>query len=518
MSTAIPIDDHFRIIADTAPVLIWLSDADGTCVYLNKEWLTFTGKTLEEQLQNGWQESIHPDDILLVTETFLSVFEKRQVFEMEFRLRRHDGIYRYVKSKGVPHYGKEGQFKGYSGSCMDIQDRYETNEILEKKVTERTEELRLKAEELRKQKDFSEKVINASVDIMIVYDNQMNFISMNKAARKLYGLGTEIIGKNLFDIFPQVRNSPGHLDTLRALSGETVHNPVYKSAVTEAWFEDFIIPLLDENEKIYGVLVVARDITQRIRKEEELKSLNHKLIDRNNELQSSNEDLASFNYVASHDLQEPLRKVNIFASRILENEKDTLSDQSLQYFDRISSAIARMQNLIMALLEYSRTESEEVKRVKTNLNRPLKEAIAGLDEAIRTSNANIEWDDLPMLNVIPLQIQQLFHNLISNSLKYAKPDVAPHISISATELELPERDNQPFWKIMVTDNGIGFDMEYRQKIFELFQRLHGKTKIEGTGVGLAICRKIANNHNGFITAESELGKGSTFSVYLPAKI
>lgn len=504
------IDDGFRIIADTVPVLLWLGAQDKSCIYLNKEWEHYTGRSIDQLLGFQWVACIHPDDLASIQKKLDLSFDSSAPFEFEYRLKRHDGSYRHFLAKGLPRFNSSGTFMGYSGCCMDVEDRHQLNALLEHKVEERTEQL-------RRQKDMLEKVINASLDILIVYDRDYNFLTVNQAAKTLYKMKDDPIGRNLFDLYPTARGSQGHQDLERAFSGETVHNPIYRSAVADAYFEDYLIPLNDETGAVYAVMLIARDISEHIKAEEELKSENETLADLNAKLQSSNEDLASFNYVASHDLQEPLRKVSIFASRILENEKNTLNGQSLQYFDRINSAITRMQNLISALLEYSRAESSEIKRSRISLGKIIREVLLSLDETIKAKQAVIEVAELPSLYAVPVQMHQLFQNLISNSLKYAKPDAPPQIRISAEEVTDQENENRPYCKISVADNGIGFNMEYRQKIFELFQRLHGKTDIEGTGVGLAICRKIANNHSGFITADSTPGKGSVFSVYLPAK-
>jgi light-regulated signal transduction histidine kinase (bacteriophytochrome) len=177
-----------------------------------------------------------------------------------------------------------------------------------------------------------------------------------------------------------------------------------------------------------------------------------------------------------------------------------------------------MQNLIRSLLEYSRMNSDDIKFTKTNLNKLVKEVKLSLDEVISEKHAVIESDELPSIQVVSVQFQQLLHNLISNALKYSKHDVPPTVKISAEKVAVPERNGQEFWKISVADNGIGFDMAYKHKIFELFQRLHGKMEYEGTGIGLAICRKIATIHHGFISVESAPGAGSTFEVYIPVKI
>jgi PAS domain S-box-containing protein len=522
MTTAIShdhqeIDERFRIIADTAPVMIWISGTDKGYQFCNKGWLDFTGRSMEQEIANGWTANIHPDDLDHCLESYTSDFDSRRPFSIEFRLKRYDGQYRWLLSNGVPRYNKTDEFAGYMGSCIDIHEQKAAREFLEQAVADRTAEITQQAEELRRQKEFSDTIFNASVDVLIVYDKQMNFMALNKAALETYKLDETAIGKNLFDIFPKIRNSQGHQDTLRALKGEFVHNTVYKSTVADVYYENFLVPLKDKNNEVYAALVVAHNISDRIETEVSLKKINDQLQSQNSELLNNNEDLESFNYIASHDLQEPLRKVSMFASRIFERDGANLSPQSMDYFGRINSAINRMQKLIQALLNYSGANSDDVQFVRTNLDKVLKEVRNNLDEVISEKHAIIESVSLPTISAVPLQIQQVLLNLVSNALKYSKPEVPPIIKIGATEEIVEERDNKKYLKISVTDNGIGFDPQYKTKIFELFQRLHGKTEFEGTGIGLAICQRIIYNHHGFMTADSLPGEGSVFNIFLPLK-
>lgn len=231
-------------------------------------------------------------------------------------------------------------------------------------------------------------------------------------------------------------------------------------------------------------------------------------------LNNKNKELASFTYIASHDLQEPLRKIQMFASRILENDRAHFSETSLNYFNSMTATANRMQRLIDAVLSYSSMDSEKVKTEKTDLNRLLKDVLLLIDNALDEKQAVIERGELPTLKIVPIQFQQLFLNILNNALKYSKTNEKPVINIDA---ELDDSQKQHYWKISIADNGIGFDPQYKEKIFEVFQRLHGKNEYIGTGVGLAICQKIAKNHNGFITADGEPGVGATFNIFVPTK-
>jgi light-regulated signal transduction histidine kinase (bacteriophytochrome) len=246
---------------------------------------------------------------------------------------------------------------------------------------------------------------------------------------------------------------------------------------------------------------------------------------KNEALRRQNEELESFAHIASHDLQEPLRKINIFSERILELEGDKFSDKAKDSFGRIQNAAGRMQKLIDALLNYSRTNTDEKIFFKRNLNELVNDALQQHKERIEGTMAVIEIGKLPEIQVIPHQFIQLIENMISNALKYSKATIILHIKITAEEIT-PSLVKEPlfteavagnsYWKIDIADNGIGFDMKYKDKIFELFQRLHGKHEYEGSGMGLAICKKVMQNHHGFIHVESIVGEGSAFSILLPS--
>ena len=249
--------------------------------------------------------------------------------------------------------------------------------------------------------------------------------------------------------------------------------------------------------------------------------LNEILRLKNLQLERSNAELESFNYIASHDLQEPLRKIQAFSERILQKESDNFSTFSKDYFTRINSSAARMQNLINALLSYSRADAMIKEASTVNLNQVIENVISDLQDMIDEKQATIDFSKLPHIYAVGLQIQQLFINLVSNALKYSKTNVHPHIKITAStvsgfSINDSIADKQlTYWKISVEDNGIGFEQAYEHKIFELFQRLHSNADYTGTGIGLAICKKIVRNHQGYISATGVPGIGAIFNIYLP---
>jgi len=226
--------------------------------------------------------------------------------------------------------------------------------------------------------------------------------------------------------------------------------------------------------------------------------------------------------VSSHDLQEPLRKIQTFVSIILENENENLSDNGKYNFQRMQLAAGRMQQLIDDLLAFSRITTTELKFEKTDLNIIIDEVKAELKDTIQEKQATIEATELCPAYIIPFQFHQLMYNLISNALKFSKPDIPSHIIVKSrivkgsklnNEKLSPEKD---YCHITVIDNGIGFESHFSERIFEVFQKLHNKEIYAGTGIGLAIVKKIVENHNGVIIATGELDKGARFDIYFPA--
>jgi light-regulated signal transduction histidine kinase (bacteriophytochrome) len=241
----------------------------------------------------------------------------------------------------------------------------------------------------------------------------------------------------------------------------------------------------------------------------------------NDELKAANKELANLNWISTHDLKEPLRKIQIFASKVLDRENPDLSAQVKDSVERMRFAAEKMQLLIEDILTYSKTGNMEKVYESVDLNKILDTVLVEIAENIEEKKAVITFGDLPTLNIIPFQIHQLFVNLLTNALKFSKDQVTPivNIEVEIVSSEQVPKEKSPlaseFYEVSFQDNGIGFEKEYEHRIFDVFQRLHPTHKYPGTGIGLAICKKIMENHSGFITADSELGEGSRFSLYFP---
>lgn len=380
------------------------------------------------------------------------------------------------------------------------------NQTLEQKVKERTSEL-------QHQKEFVETIINASVDLVAVFDRDLNYIMVNERTTDYYHMEEEkLVGKNVLEIFPHVKTSGMYADLKTALDGIPVHVTKYKSPVLNKFFENYYIPLKDNDGKVYGVLALGHDITGIMEANEKLEKVNV-------ELMKSNRDLEQFAYVASHDLQEPLRKIQTFTQLL----GDNLNDEILikKYQDKISQSSGRMKQLIQDMLNFSRISNSEEAFVDTDLDDILENLIIDFELLLRETQAQINYPELPTIKGIPLQLSQLFANIINNSIKYTERP--PVIDITCEKLTVDEvkgydrlDPDRVYYKIEFQDNGIGFEPQYSEQIFAIFQRLHGKQTYSGTGIGLALCKKIVENHEGLIFAEGVPNEGSRFTIILPA--
>jgi len=272
--------------------------------------------------------------------------------------------------------------------------------------------------------------------------------------------------------------------------------------------------LLHEQKLLAANHSLQKEIEERKASEEKVRMLNAQLVENNLQLKEINEELDQFAYVASHDLQEPLRKIQVFSDKILTIKKQ--DEETEKYFKKIISSSQRMQSLINDLLSFSRHSANSSDFKMVDLNLVVKEALVELEIKIEKSNAVITFDNLPAIYAIPSMVRQLFYNLISNALKFRKADATAEVKISSRKIAgtVPE---QALYEIIVADKGIGFEQQFEADIFRVFKRLHSYHDFEGSGIGLSICKKIVDKHNGTIRAESKPGEGASFIIRLPEK-
>ncbi|MEP6794365.1 MAG: PAS domain S-box protein [Saprospiraceae bacterium] len=459
---------------------------------------------------------IHPDDRDRAIKESTGIYKSGTFIPSTYKVLRKDNQLRYFKTSGK--FIEQEDNRVLIGTFQDITDTVIMNERFIGKNLE-----------LKKSEDRYHLMVSEVQDYAIILLDSNGIIqNWNKGAEKIKGYTEEeIVGKS-FDVFyPKEdieRRLPEQFLADARNNGRAIHAGwrVRKDG-TKFWGNVVITSLHDENNKIIGFTKVTRDLTTQKKAEERLLEYNRSIEKKNIELLASNEEIASFNHIASHDLQEPLRKIQTFISRITREDSEHISEKGKEYFARISSSAGRMQQLIDDLITYTHTNKTDKVFIRTDLNSLLSTVLDELKPTLEERKAEIKIEHLPTIRVIPFQIEQLFTNLIDNSLKYSNTKVNPIISISSSLIDADKvhvaslSGPGKYHLITITDNGIGFEQKYAETIFTLFQRLHDKSEYSGTGIGLAICKKIVENHNGFISAESQPDEGSQFHVFFPAE-
>ncbi len=380
-------------------------------------------------------------------------------------------------------------------------------------------------EQLKHSEKFLQSVLNNTQNGIALYEpvydhddiTDFKIIYSNQQGPSVLGIQPEnIIGKMCSEIYPSI-----FLDGIfeKLIACVRTSMPMrYEVSFYHEREELFFTASINKLDN--AVIVTTANITEEKKAEAKLAEANEKLSLQNKLLEAQNNELASFTYIASHDLQEPLRKIRTFCTLIFESSGD-FSETNKNYFSRVIKAAERMQSLIEALLNYSKTSRDAETMETVSLHKVLEEVLENLQDEINEKNALINVERLPEMTIVYVQFIQLFTNIISNALKYNRPDVPCMIHIKSEIIEAGNTGiadavkEKKYVKISFTDNGIGFDQQYEDKIFQLFQRLHGRAEYEGTGIGLAICKKVVQNHFGFIKAEGKKGEGSVFILYFP---
>ncbi len=437
---------------------------------------------------------IHPDDSSRSQSLIQTALHNQREIKMDFRVIRKDGSERHVQAWAEVLNSHQELPKRILFSCQDISQQILTLEQVQK--------------ERRLYHTLVSNLPNISV---LFFDYHLN-IHLAKGD-PLYFLKHslhELEGQNLGEILENQEAFPKKQDLLEVIEGKVFNEEIQYE---DSYYQVNLIPLRNGSSETSAGIAIYRNI-------DAYKNIQEKLQNKVEALVKSNKNLEQFAYVASHDLQEPLRKIRAFGDRLVMKYKDTLEATGQDYIRRMQNAATRMQVLIDDLLRFSRVARNEQDFQEVSLSTIIQEVISDLETVIEEKNAQLILDDLPKIKADSLQIRQLFQNLISNALKFSKEDQDPLIHISYQEITLDsEEANLHFPKkiceISVKDNGIGFDNKYAERIFHIFQRLHGRNQFQGTGVGLAICQKIVENHEGYIRAHGQPDQGATFTVGLP---
>ena len=365
-------------------------------------------------------------------------------------------------------------------------------------------------------------IMDAMPELVFVKDRTGRYVMHNRAHRLYLGLrlSETLEGRTVFDLFPRELAERYHADDRYVIeTGAPIRNreePARPTSPNIVWLSTTKMPLRDPAGRIVGLVCVSADITARKEADEKLKRFAE-------QLERSNAELQSFASVASHDLQEPLRKIMAFGDRLRTRCGEALGEQGRDYLGRMQGAAERMQVLIQDLLKLSRITSRAQPFEPCWLTKIVNDVLGDLEVAIEERRAEVRVGDLPVIDADPLQMRQLFQNLIANALKFQQPGETPVVSVhceiavsSGHEISGAPRGSE-LCRISVQDNGIGFDQKFADQIFDVFQRLHTRLQYEGTGIGLAVCRKITDRHGGSIVAQSSEGQGATFIVTLPVK-
>jgi PAS domain S-box-containing protein len=487
---------RFRTLADAVPQVIWTNTADGKANYFNQRWYQYTGLTYEQSAGPGWQSIVHPDDAPSSVEKWKKALAAGEVFDTEYRLRRHDGNYCWFIGRNMPLPDETGKITGWFGTATDVENLKKTEEALSQSEAR----LRITME-------------SATDYAIITMDTEGRVERWSQGATQLFGYAeTEMRGHSADVIFTKEDRKADvpqkEMETARN-TGRAADERWHRRKDGSRFYASGVMRPIQNNGQLTGYVKVLRDMTQQQLFTEEL----HRLVaERTIELERSNQDLRQFAHIASHDLKEPVRKIRTFNNRLKDEFGDKLPKKAQLYLDKVESATSRMYAMIDGVLNYSKVNNTPQVLESVDLNTVIKQIQADLEVLIDSKKAVITSSRLPKVTGSNILLYQLFYNLILNSLKFSKTGEPALINVSSTT---KEEDNKKFYEISVSDNGIGFDAEYKDLIFNTFVRLNPADEYEGTGLGLALCKKIVERHQGTISASGIENKGATFTILLP---
>lgn len=459
---------------------------------------------------------MHPGDIENVRTIIKAARERNESFDFYYRIIGVNNVEKMLHAKGQVLVDENEKPYKLIGTLQDITKEYHVSRQLEES------------------RAFIQKIANTTPSIITSYNvHSGKYQYVNNSIKKQLGYEiNEVLEKGVSffidiihpeDLQQLLKENAEMLERanmgIPANGVEVLNESKYRMKNKSGqyrWFQTYsTVFARNKSGHVEQLLNVSIDIT-------ELEVARQELYRKNIALEQSNTNLEEYAYVASHDLKEPLRKISTFGDRLLTTNKENLNDDGKLYLDKMINAAQRMQTMINDLMSISTINSNKTYE-KYSLTDVVNEVIIVLEQKIEEKNAIITYDKLPELTMVVSQFRQLFQNLLSNALKFSKRDVNPVINIISRQLSAHEAaayklpNIWQYVKIDIADNGIGFEKEYAHRIFTIFQRLHGKSEYEGNGIGLAICKKVVENHNGIIFAESEPGKGAVFSIIVPVE-
>jgi PAS domain S-box-containing protein len=537
-------EQRFQILARATNDAVWDWNLLTNNLWWNDSMQTLFGYSAESIERNidWWYERVHPEDRRRVVADIQAVVESAQPFwSNEYRFRRADGSYAHIFDRGyVVREDAEQEPRRMIGAMMDITERKRVQEQLVRQnlrsqlFSDITLKIRtsLQIDEiLQTSVTEVQKLLNSDRVLIIRLFEDGTMKALKEAV--VPGLPV-VLGQNIDDAcFSREyieKYRQGRVNAITDIEEADIkpcHAEFLKSFNVKS---NLVVPVIVQNQ-LWGLLIAHQCARPRQWSEWETELLQQladqigiavsqaKLLEQETrqreELARSNEELQQFAFIASHDLQEPLRKITAFGDRLKATCQDALTDKGYDYLQRMQNAAERMQVLIEDLLTLSRITTRAQPFVEVNLTRVTQEVLSDLEIRIAQTEARIEIGELPTIKADPLQMRQLLQNLISNALKFHLDNQPPIVKIYSQKSE-NQQLNSEYCQIIIEDNGIGFEEKYLDRIFNVFQRLHGRTEYEGTGMGLAICRKIVERHQGSITAKSEPGKGASFILTIPS--
>ena len=509
-------NEDYLLVQSIQDYAIFMLNTEGIIVSWNEGARRIKGYTADEIIGKHFSIFFIPEDIeSKKPERELKIAKETGRYEEEGWRKRKDGSRFWANVIITPVFNEKKEHIGFSKITRDLSERKRTEELLKQSE----ERYRLLVEQVE---DYG----------IFLLDEKGHVSSWNEGAERITGYkANEILGKHFSIFYPPedvASKKPDWELQVAEKEGKYEEEGWRIRKNGSRYWVGVVITAIFSNGKLIGFAKVTRDLTERKKAESQLREsseryrvLAEELNKTNIQLSGINKQLEQFASIASHDLKEPLRKVTVFTDLVLHDKENKLSDTSEQHLSKVIDASRRMTKMIEDILSFSSVSQTQIFDT-VSLQQVLDEAIGLLEELIKEKKALITSDQLPNAKVIPSQFRQLFQNLIANSIKFARPDVPPRINITHRYLNehdgvVPHKGFRHFLELNIEDNGIGFEQKESEKIFELFKRLHSRNEYAGTGIGLAVVKKIVENHEGIITAESGKDKGALFRILLPVE-
>lgn len=502
-------------IINNTPDLVYVFDLNYRFTYANKALLSMWGKTADESIGKGlrengyeeWHALMHEREIDNVIATGKRIRGTVSFPHAELGRRIYDYIF-------APVFNEQGVVEAIAGTTRDITDFKQAEEHLQQS------EAKLKS------------VIDQTpAATLVLRGDDLVIEQINHTMLQFIGEDIQVIGKPLIEVLPELEGQYVWTQVQKVYKegipfdqSEVLVRHKRNGTIQDHYYNLAYRPLMEDGQ-ITGMIQVAIDVTEQVVARKRLEesenryrvlseTLEQQIIDRTRELQRSNEDLQQFAHVASHDLKEPVRKIKTFTDRLEKNLAGKLDEEGAKFIERIHIATNRMYNMIDGVLTYSTTNAGIQNCELVDLNGIIKNIETDLEVTLQNTGAQITSNDLPVVEGARVLLYQLFYNLINNSIKFVAPGTVPAIVISSENNNKGDADSV---RIILRDNGIGFEQEFAERIFETFTRLNSKDSYEGTGLGLSLCKKIVERHGGNITASGNPGMGASFTITLPHK-